>query len=91
MNKYLIRFNKSKGQPNRGTVDHAWRVFENNVEYIFKHVDIRVPCKDEVSKNGAGSDDWNIACEGYMTIDKETSTAIIENKISLKSNSNVKN
>jgi hypothetical protein len=72
MNKYLIRFNKSRGDPGRGTEDHAWRVFENNQEYLFKHLDINVPIKDEMS----GSD-YNISCYGVMTIDRETSTAII--------------
>jgi len=77
MNKYLIRFNKSRGQPGRGTLDHAWRVFENGQEYLFKHIRIEVPCTDEISKDYLGNDDWNICCYGYMTINKETSTAII--------------
>jgi hypothetical protein len=72
MNKYLVRFNKSRGQPNRGTVDHVWRVFENGKEYLFKHFKITVPCYSEKAL-----DDWNLACEGYLTIDRETSTAII--------------
>ena len=39
MNKYRIRFNKQKGQNNKGTIDHAWRVFEGcNKEYIFKNM-----------------------------------------------------
>jgi hypothetical protein len=77
MNKYLIRFNKSRGQPGRGTSDHAWRVFENGKEYLFKHVKINATVHDEKSPDGHGNDDWNFACEGIMTIDKETSTAII--------------
>ena len=72
MNKYLIRFNKSRGQPNRGTPDHAWRVFENGKEFLCKHVNINVPSKSERT-----NEDWNIACEGYMSIDKESSTIII--------------
>lgn len=72
-NKYLIRFNKSRGQPDRGTVDHVWRVFENGQEYLFKHININVPVWDETD-----GIDWNIACEGYMEIDKRTSTAIIK-------------
>ena len=75
MNKYLIRFNKSRGQPGRGSIDHVWRVFENDKEFLFKHININVPCKDETD-----GQDWNIACEGIMTIDKETSTAIINGK-----------
>ena len=79
MNKYLIRFNKSRGQPGRGTPEHVWRVFENGQEYLFKHIDIQVPCRDQVSQDTTGNDDWNIGCEGFMIIDKETSTATIKN------------
>ena len=73
MNKYLIRYNKTRGLPNRGTVDHVWRVFENGKEFLCKHVKINVHSYSEQSGN-----DWNIACEGYMEIDKETSTIIIK-------------
>ena len=72
MNKYLIRFNKSRGQPGRGTSEHVWRVFEGNQEYLFKHISINVPIDDEQT-----GDDFNIRCYGILTIDKETSTAII--------------
>jgi hypothetical protein len=74
MNKYLIRFNKSRGQPGRGTLDHVWRVFENGNEFLLKNVKINVPSQSEVSPGP----DWNIACEGFMRIDRDTSTAIIE-------------
>jgi hypothetical protein len=78
MNKYLIRFNKSKGMPGRGTKDHAWRVFENGKEYIVKHFKIEnLECHDEIIGDGLGNDDWNMCCYGYMTLDRETSTAII--------------
>jgi len=77
MNKYHIRFNKSRGQPGRGSKDHVWRVFENGREYIFKHVKINVPVNDEITGDGQGNDDWNFACNGFMSIDKETSTAVI--------------
>lgn len=70
--KYLIRFNKTKGQPGRGTEEHAWRVFENDKEYLFKHFKINVPASSEQ----AGAD-WNVCCYGVMTIDRSTSTAII--------------
>jgi hypothetical protein len=76
-NKHLIRFNKSRGMLGRGSKDHVWRVFENGQEYIVKHLQINVPCHDEVSKDGHGNDDWNICCFGTMTLDKQTSTAII--------------
>ena len=72
MSHFLIRFNKSRGQPGRGTVDHVWRVFEDNKEYLFKHVKINVPSESERTV-----EDWNIACDGVLTIDRDTSTAII--------------
>ena len=72
MNHYLIRFNKSRGQPGRGTLEHAWRVFENGQEYLVKHFKINVPTVDETDGM-----DWNVSCYGFMTLDRETSTAII--------------
>ena len=77
MNKYHIRFNKSRGQPGRGSADPVWRVFENGQDYLFKHIKISVPVQDETTGDGRGNDDWNFACEGHLTIDKDTSTAII--------------
>lgn len=76
MKHYIIRFNKTKGQPGRGTAEHAWRVFEGNKEYLFKHLKINVPVYDEVTPSLDG-EDWNIACDGVLVIDRETSTAII--------------
>lgn len=78
MNKYTIRFNKTRGQIGRGTLDHVWRVFENDKEYLFKHIDITVPVKSEKDLNGA---DYNIVCHGFMSIDRNTSTAVIKSKI----------
>lgn len=72
--KYRIRFNKTRGQESRGSVDHVWRVFEDDKEYLFKNLDIRVPVKSEKEIN---TEDWNIVCEGTLSIDRETSTAII--------------
>ena len=72
MNHYLIRFNKSRGEPGRGTIDHAWRVFENGQEYLVKHFKINVPATDKTD-----GIDWNVSCYGFMTLDRETSTAII--------------
>jgi len=78
MNKYHIRFNKSRGQPGRGTKDHVWRVFENGNEYLFKHFRVEgLTVTDLVTGDGYGNDDWNFSCEGYLTIDAETSTAVI--------------
>ena len=72
MSKFLIRFNKSRGQDGRGSMDHVWRVFEDDKEYLFKHVKINVPCWDERT-----GEDWSIACLGNLKIDRVTSTAII--------------
>jgi len=72
MSHFLIRFNKSRGAIGRGTPDHAWRVFENGKEYLFKHIQVNVPVKDEQAHG-----EWNIACDGILTIDRSTSTAII--------------
>jgi hypothetical protein len=72
MAHFLIRFNKTRGQPGRGTMDHVWRVFENDKEYLFKHVKINVTSQSERT-----SEDWNISCDGVLTIDRDTSTAII--------------
>ena len=43
--------------------------------YLFKNLDIRVPVKSEKELT---SEDWNIVCEGKLSIDRKTSTAIIE-------------
>jgi hypothetical protein len=75
--KYRIRFNKSRGQPGRGTLDHVWRVFEGDKEYLFKNFTLNVP---STSEKEANSEDWNVCCEGVMTIDRETSTATINAK-----------
>jgi len=74
MKKYKIRFNKSKGQPGRGTVDHAWRIFEGEKEYLVKHFKLEVPSFSEKEDN---SQDWNLVCYGVLTLDRVTSTAII--------------
>lgn len=68
-----IRFNKTRGQPGRGTVDHVWRVFSGSKEYLAKHVRINVPSWGEKDK-----DDWNICCNGVISIDRQTSTIIVE-------------
>jgi hypothetical protein len=73
MSKFLIRFNKSRGQDGRGSMEHVWRVFEDGKEYLVKHIKIDVPVWDDT--DGL---DWNIACEGVLTLDRDTSTAIIK-------------
>jgi hypothetical protein len=75
MNKYLIRFNKSRGQEGRGSEAHVWRVFENGVEYLAADVKLNVPSWSE-----AEGPDWNIACLGFMQIDHDTGTVTIVDK-----------
>jgi len=72
MNKYLIRFNKSRGQEGRGSEAHVWRVFENGVEHLAKDVMINVPSWGELD-----GPDWNIACKGYMRFVESVDLAII--------------
>ena len=74
MNKYRIRYNKSRGTNGRGTFAHAWRVFEGQKEYIVKNFRLNVPSFSEKEDN---SEDWNVVCYGYLTLDRNTSTAII--------------
>ena len=73
MNKYLIRFNKARGQPGRGSEEHVWRVFENGREVLAKHVRIQVPSWSETS-----GPDWNIACTGNMLFFIDTDTVVIQ-------------
>ena len=70
--KVRIRYNKSRGQEGRGTIDHAWRVFVDKKEYLAKYVVINVPSRTEQE---AGSEDWNVVCEAEtLDIDRSTST-----------------
>lgn len=74
--KYRVRFNKSAGQPGRGTIDHKWRVFdENGKEYLCKQVVIEVMCWTKVDANGM---DWNIEADGNIRIDREDSRITIQ-------------
>jgi len=75
MKKYSIRYNQSRGQPGRGTPDHVWRVFEDGKEYLFKNFRLNVP---SVSEKDPGVDNWNVTCRGVMTIERDTSTAVID-------------
>ena len=85
MNTYQFRFNKSRGQTGRGTVDHVWRVFENGKEFLFKNLDIVAPIKSEKDANGI---DYNIVCKGYMMVNRDTSTAVITSKQKIKEKTN---
>ena len=72
MSHYLIRFNKSAGQPGRGSPEHVWRVFEDGNERLARHVRILVPCWSEQS-----GPDWNMACNGRMIFYTDTDTVVI--------------
>jgi hypothetical protein len=74
-----VRFNKSRGQDGRGSIDHVWRIFDNNKEYVVKNVQINVP-----SWGAKTGEDWSICCEGIITVDKETSTITIGEKICMQ-------
>ena len=74
MNKYTIRFNKSRGQPGRGSMLHVWRVFENGRDILAKNVRIEVRSWTELDANGQ---DYNIACRGRMMFFDDTDTVVI--------------
>jgi hypothetical protein len=74
-----VRYNKTRGQAGRGSVDHVWRVFEDSKEYVVKNVKINVP-----SWGAKTGEDWSICCEGVVTVDKKTSTITIGEKICLQ-------
>jgi len=74
-----VRYNKTRGQPGRGSMDHAWRVFDNNKEYVVKNVRIDVP-----SWGAKTGEDFSMCCEGVVTVDKETSTITIGKKVCLQ-------
>jgi hypothetical protein len=73
--KYRIRFNKTRGQPGRGTAEHVWRVFdESGKEWICKNIQINV---SSFGQKEEASEDWNIVAEGFISVDKYTSTVTI--------------
>ena len=73
--RYRVRYNKTAGQPGRGTVDHKWRVFdEDGKEYICKAVRIQSVAWTDIDPNGV---DWNMVTEGTMIKEKSTSTVVI--------------
>ena len=70
--KYRIRFNKSRGQPGRGTEEHVWRVLQGNTEWLARHVIMEVPSRSEQE-----GPDWNMVCEGNMLFFGDTDTVVI--------------
>ena len=73
MARFAIRFNKTRGQAGRGTMDHVWRVFDGPKEYIVKNIKIDVPSWGERT-----GEDWSICCDGILRMDRPTSTIFIE-------------
>ena len=71
--KYRIRFNKSRGQPGRGTVEHVWRVLQGDTEWLAKHVIIEVPSRSEQE-----GPDWNIVCEGAVLFFEDADIVVIK-------------
>ena len=72
---FRVRYNKSAGQPGRGTIDHKWRVFdETGKEYLCKAVRIQTNAWTEIDPNGV---DWNMVTEGTMIKEKSTSSIVI--------------
>lgn len=67
-----VRYNKARGQPGKGSVDHVWRVFDGPKEYLVKNIKLDVP-----SWGGKTGGDWSICCEGKVLIDRESSTITV--------------
>jgi len=65
MNKYHIRYNTQHGESNL-----VWRVFENGVENLVKNFRIETPMYGEYTMEN-GIQKWNVACDGYMTIENQ--------------------
>jgi len=73
--KFRVRYNKSAGEPGRGTIDHKWRVFdETGKEWLCKNVRIQTVAWTAIDDNGV---DWNFEVEGTMIKEKSTSTIVI--------------
>jgi hypothetical protein len=55
---YRIRFNKRRGLPGWGTLDHVWRIFdEDGNHWLVKGFHILCPCWGAKDPE---TDDWNI-------------------------------
>ena len=72
--KYTIRFNKTRGQLGRGSLEHRWRVFEGDREILARYVRIETRSWTEVDPNGV---DYNIACRGRIMFYSDTDTVVI--------------
>ena len=76
MNQYIIRINKSRGQPGRGTTNHIWRVFENGNEFLFKNLVVNSKLTDYTDGM-----DYSMLCNGIMDINRDNSTCTINNNV----------
>jgi hypothetical protein len=65
MKTYHIRFNTKHGDS-----DLVWRVFEDGVEHLVKHLQIRAPVYDATTVED-GVVKWNMTCQGNMIISNE--------------------
>jgi hypothetical protein len=70
--KYRIRFNKTRGQPGRGSEEHAWRILNNSTEWLARFVIIQVPSRSEQE-----GPDWNIVVDGTLVFFEDTQTVLI--------------
>lgn len=73
--RFRIRYNKTAGQPGRGSKEHVWRVFdENNKEYICKNIFMK---NESWGEKEELTPDYNIVTNGEIEIDKEKSLITI--------------
>jgi hypothetical protein len=73
--RFRIRYNKTAGQPGRGSKEHVWRVFdESNKEYICKHIFMK---NESWGEKEELTPDYNIVTNGEIQIDKEKSLITI--------------
>ena len=73
--RFRIRYNKTAGQPGRGSKEHVWRVFdENNKEYICQNIFMK---NESWGEKEELTPDYNIVTNGEIQIDKEKSLITI--------------
>ncbi len=73
--RFRIRYNKTAGQPGRGSKEHVWRVFdESNKEYICKNIFMK---NESWGEKEELTPDYNIVTNGEIQIDKEKSLITI--------------
>ena len=71
--RYRIRYNKTAGQPGRGTIDHKWRVFdETGKEWLCKAVRLQAAAWTEIDPNGV--DAFGTSLAEVVTVTGSTTT-----------------